>query len=66
MLYKDTWKRHIPPEKLRAYKQLIDEKVIRDPHVTYARIDKITIVEYSSEKPHEWIRAELAKRAEVI
>lgn len=65
MLCRDTWKRRIPPEKLSAYKQLLDEGVINNIHVTFARAENVTIFEYDSDKPHEWILAELAKRAEV-
>lgn len=62
MRCKDTWTRHIPPEKLAAYKQLIDEGVIRNQHVIYARKERITIVEYDSELDHQDVLNELKKR----
>ena len=64
MCCKDTWKRHIPPEKLAAYKQLLDDGLITNPHVTYVRSDQSTIVEYDSGRPHEWILNELRNRSE--
>ena len=66
MLCKDTWKRRVPPEKLSAYKQLLDEGLIKDIHITFARAENITVFEYEATKPHDWIRNELAKRAGVI
>ena len=64
MRYTDTWKRHIHPEKLTAYKQLIDEGVIRNQYVIYARKERITIVEYDSELNHQDVLNELKKRSE--
>ena len=64
MRYTDTWKRHIPPEKLTAYKQLIDEGVIRNQHVLYALKERITVVEYDSELNHQGVLNELKKRSE--
>lgn len=64
MRCKDTWTRHIPPEKLAAYKQLIDEGIIRNQHVIYARKKRITIVEYDSELNHQDVLNELKKRSE--
>lgn len=64
MRYTDTWKRHIPPEKLAAYRQLIDEGIIRNQHVIYARKEQITIVEYDSELNHQDVLNELKKRSE--
>lgn len=48
MHYCDTWKRHIPREKLAAYKKLREDGVIKNAHATYARRPKITVVEYDS------------------
>ena len=59
----DTWNRHIPGNKLSAYKKLIDEKLITDIHVTYYRKQKTTVIEYSSSKPHEWILDQLRERS---
>ena len=59
---KDTWKRHIPNDKLFAYKQMINEGMIIDHHVVYERKTGITTVEYKSEKPHEWILEEMKRR----
>ena len=50
---KDIWKRHIPPEKLKAYNEMIKEGQIRDHHVTYNRVTGSTIVEYFAIAPHE-------------
>lgn len=61
---KDTWKEHISPVKLAAYRQLIDIGLIKNPKVTYNRTTKITTVEYAADHPHEWILQELKKRAE--
>ena len=62
MLYRDTWKRHIPNEKLSAYKQLIDDGKIHVNQVVYERSTGITTVEYDSEMPHEWVIEELKRR----
>ena len=62
--YKDVWRMHIPDHKLAAYKQLLDDGVITDPHVVYDRKDRTTTVEYSSELPRETILEELKKRSE--
>lgn len=52
MRCKDTWKRHIPSDKLNAYKQLLEEAVINSPHVVYSKNTKVTIVEYDSGLSH--------------
>lgn len=62
MRYKDTWKRHIPPEKLAAYKQLLEEAVINSPHVVYSKSTKVTIVEYDSELSHNEVLGEMKAR----
>lgn len=62
--YTDTWSMQIPENKLAAYNALIREGLIKDPEVTYNRTNKTTIVEYSADHPHEWIRQELKKRTE--
>ena len=59
---KDTWKRHIPNDKLYAYNQIINEGMITNNHVVYERKTEITTVEYESEKPHEWIREKMKRR----
>jgi hypothetical protein len=59
----DYWPEHIPPEKLAAYKQLIDEGQIRKHHVIYNRTAGSTTVEYYAIAPHEWILEELKRRA---
>ena len=59
----DYWPAHIPPEKLEAYKQLIDEKQIQKHHVIVSRNSGSTTVEYYSTIPHEWILDELRKRS---
>ena len=61
---KDIWKRHIPPEKLAAYKQLIDEGQILRHHVIYNRRAGSTTVEYYAIAPHKWILEQLKERAE--
>ena len=58
----DYWPEHIPPEKLAAYKQLIEEGQIRKHHVIVNRQTGSTTVEYYSTIPHEWILQEMARR----
>lgn len=48
MRYRDTWTKHIPQEKLEAYKCLLEEGIINNVHVLYVRKSKITVVEYDS------------------
>lgn len=62
----DYWPGRIPPEKLAAYRQLIDEGQIRKHHVIYERGSGRTVVEYFSIAPHEWILNELKRRAEHV
>lgn len=59
----DYWPCHIPPEKLSAYKQLIEEGQILKHHVIVNQRAGSTTVEYYSTIPHEWIREELKKRS---
>ena len=59
----DFWPVQIPPEKLAAYKQLIDEGQIRKHHVLYNRRTGSTTVEYYAIAPHEWILDELKRRS---
>lgn len=59
----DYWPGHIPPNKLEAYKQLIEEKQIQKHHVIMNRNSGSTTVEYYSTVPHEWIMDELRKRS---
>lgn len=59
----DYWPGHIPPNKLEAYKQLIEEKQIQKHHVIMNRNSGSTTVEYYSTVPHEWILDELRKRS---
>lgn len=59
----DYWPEQIPPAKLEAYKQLIDENQIRKHHVIVSRSFGSTTVEYYSTIPHEWILDELRKRS---
>ena len=58
----DYWPCYIPPEKLNAYKQLIEEGQIMNHHVIVNRQAGSTTVEYYSTIPHEWIIEELRKR----
>ena len=58
----DYWPGPIPPEKLAAYKQMIEEGQIRNHHVLVNRQTNATTVEYYANMPHEWVREELAKR----
>jgi hypothetical protein len=60
----DHWPGKIPPEKIAAYKALIDEGQIRKHHVLVNRATGATTVEYYAIAPHEWIREELRKRSE--
>lgn len=52
MRCKDTWNRPIPDNKLKAYKQLLSDGTIRNPHVIYARAESVTIVTYESYLTH--------------
>lgn len=60
----DYWPVEIPPEKLAAYKQLIEEGQIRNHHVIYNQRTGSTTVEYYAIAPHEWILEELKKRSD--
>jgi len=60
----DYWPVKIPPEKMKAYNEMIEEGQIRKHHVTYNRVTGSTIVEYFAIAPHEWILEELKKRSE--
>ena len=60
----DYWPGHIPDDKLKAYRQLIDEEQIRKHHVVFDRNTGSTTVEYYSTIPHEWILKELKKRSQ--
>ena len=51
----DYWSQPIPPEKLKAYKQLIADGQIRKHHVIVNRMTGSTTVEYFATVPHEWI-----------
>lgn len=62
MRCKDTWKKTVPPNKMMAYKQLLDEGVIENIHITYVRSTKETIFEYDSEQSHNEVLKELSKR----
>ena len=48
MHYRDTWTKHIPQEKLKVYKRLLNGKQITDIHVLYIRSTGETIVDYES------------------
>jgi hypothetical protein len=58
----DYWHGRIPPEKLEAYRQMIQEGQIRKHHVIYDRRVGSTIIEYYSTIPHEWILEEMKRR----
>jgi hypothetical protein len=58
----DYWPKHIPPEKLAVYKQLIEEGQIRKHHVIVDRAAGSTTVEYYAIAPHEWILEEMKRR----
>lgn len=59
----DYWPGHIPPEKLAAYKQMIEEGQIQKHHVIVNRNTGSTTVEYYSTIPAEWVREELKKKS---
>ena len=59
----DFWPEQIPPEKLAAYKQLIEESQILKHHVIFNGRIGSTSVEYYSIAPHEWILEELKRRS---
>ena len=58
----DYWPNHIPPAKLEAYRQLIDEGQILKHHVIYNQETGSTTVEYYAIMPHEWVREEMKRR----
>ena len=58
----DFWPSGIPPEKLAAYKQMIDEGQIIKHHVLVNKRTHATTVEYFANMPHEWVLEELARR----
>ena len=60
----DFWPEHIPPEKLAAYKQLIEEGQILKHHVIVNGRIGSTSVEYYAIAPHEWILEQLKERSE--
>ena len=62
----DYWPEQIPPEKLEAYRQLIEEQQIRKHHVIYNRTAGSTTVEYYAIAPHEWILNELRRRSSEV
>ena len=51
----DYWPEKISPEKMEAYRQMIQEGQIRKHHVIYNRRTGSTTVEYYAIAPHEWI-----------
>ena len=57
----DYWPERIPPEKLKAYKQLIADGQIRKHHVIVNQMTGSTTVEYYATVPHEWILETLKK-----
>lgn len=59
----DYWPEKIQPEKLDAYRQMIQEGQIRKHHVIYNRDAGSTTVEYYAIAPHEWILEEMRKRS---
>lgn len=61
MHYSDTWNRHIPDNKLAAYKSLIDSDEINILVVMYYRNERKTVVEYESNKTHKEILNKLKK-----
>lgn len=61
MRHSDTWPIFIPPDRLAAYKLLLDRQIISKPHLTYVRDTRTTIVEYDSEYQHDEVIAMLKK-----
>lgn len=59
----DYWPEKIPPEKLDAYRQMIQEGQIRKHHVIYNREAGSTTIEYYAIAPHKWILEEMRKRS---
>ena len=62
MRCKDTWRKKVPANKMMAYKQLLDEGVIENIHITYIKSTKETVFEYDSDQDHDDVLKELAKR----
>lgn len=59
----DYWPEKIPPKKLDAYSQMIQEGQIRKHHVIYNREAGSTTIEYYAIAPHKWILEEMRKRS---
>lgn len=59
----DYWPGEIPPNKLAAYKRLIEAGLITRQHVLYNRTTGSVTVEYLAAAPHDWIREALRKEA---
>jgi hypothetical protein len=59
----DFWPVQIQPEKLAAYKQLIEEGQILKHHVIVNGRSGSTSVEYYAIAPHEWILEQLKERS---
>jgi hypothetical protein len=57
----DYWPGQIPPDKLKAYKLMLQSGIILKQHVIYNRETHSTTVEYLSTIPHEWVKEELKK-----
>ena len=58
----DYWPEQIPPEKLTAYRKLIDEHQIMNHSVVVNRNTGSTVVEYYAIAPHEWILEQMKER----
>jgi len=57
----DFWPGGIPPEKLTAYKRMIDAgQIVRNTAVVN-RSTGAVLVEYLSTVPHDWIRQEMGR-----
>ena len=59
----DYWPGQIPDDKLKIYKEMIEEGQILKHHVLYNRRTGGTTVEYSAIAPHEWILEEMRRRS---
>lgn len=62
----DFWPDGIPPDKLKVYKQFIEEGQIVRHNVLVNRHTNATTLEYFAIAPHEWMLQEMAARCAEI
>ena len=58
----DFWPDGIPPDRLKIYKEFIEEGQIQKHTVLVNRTTHATTVEYYAIAPHKWILEEMSAR----